>query len=117
MNQKLKYTGWLYLIGVLGLILGAEMAIQTVFLYPYVDMRFTILGAFLLPSAILFLLVKREMTYIIYTGMFAILSVVRTVYPIIYSEMYLGSFFLFISSVAFSVGYWLCLGYLILRRF
>ena len=117
MNQKLEYTGWLYLIGVLGLLLGAEMAILAVFLYPYVDMQLTILGAFLIPSAILFLLIKREITYIIYTGMFVILSVVRTVYPIIYREMYLGAFLPFISSVAFSVGYWVCLGYLIYKYF
>jgi len=72
-NEKLKYTGWLYLVGILGLILGAEICILSVLLFPFID-KLTILGAFLLPSAILFLFVKREITYLMYTGMFAILT-------------------------------------------
>ena len=113
-NEKLKYTGWLYLVGILGLILGAEICILSVLLFPFID-RLTILGAFLLPSAILFLFVKREITYLMYTGMFAILSVVRTVYLILYrSILYIGSIY----SLIFELGcYWLCLGYLIYKYF
>lgn len=68
----MKYTTWHYIIGIIGLILGAEMCILSVLLFPFMDVRLTILGAFLLLSAILFLFVKREITYLIYTGMFAV---------------------------------------------
>ena len=112
-NEKLKYTGWLYLVGILGLILGAGACIHAVLLFPFIDVRLTILGAFLLPSAILFLFVKREITYLMYTGMFAILSVFRTVYLILYRSMYIGVSVTFIYSLIVALGYWLCLGYLI----
>ena len=107
-SEKLKYTGWLYLIGILGLIFGAEMCIIAVlFSSMMVDVRPIILGVFLLPSAILFLLIKREMTYLMYTGMFAILSVVRTVYPVGIAG--------YPDWMVFP--YWLCLGYLIYKYF
>ncbi|NQE06181.1 Chaperone protein DnaJ [ANME-1 cluster archaeon GoMg1] len=107
-SEKLKYTGWLYLIGILGLIFGAEMCILAVlFSSMIVDVRPIILGAFLLPSAILFLLVKREMTYLMFTGMFAILCVFRTFYPVGISG--------YPDWMAFP--YWLCLGYLIYKYF
>jgi hypothetical protein len=54
-HYLMKYTGWHYLIGILGLILGAEICILGFLSYPFMDARLTILGAFLLPSAILFL--------------------------------------------------------------
>jgi len=114
----MKYTWWHYLIGIMGLILGAEFCILSYYLYPFYDVRFTILGAFLLISAILFLFLKRELTYIMYTGMFAILSLVRTGFPIIYGEaLYFGSSALFIYSLAGAVVYWLCLGYLVYKYF
>jgi len=116
-NEKLKYTGWLYLVGILGLILGAGACIHSVLLFPFIDVRLTILGAFLLPSAILFLFVKREITYLMYTGMFAILSVFRTVYLILYRSMYIGVSVTFIYSLIVALGYWLCLGYLIYKYF
>jgi len=104
----MKYTMWHYLIGILGLILGAELCILAVlFSSIVVDVRPAIFGAFLLPSAILFLLVKREMTYLIYTGMFAILCVLRTFYPVGIAG--------YPDWMAFP--YWLCLAYLIYKYF
>jgi hypothetical protein len=118
MQQKLKYTSWLYLIGILGLIIGAENVILSVIMLPFYDVLLTILGAFLLPSAILFLFVKREITYLMYTGMFAVLSIVRTVYPILYrSTLYFGASIMFIYSLIFAIGYWILLGYLIYKYF
>lgn len=91
-GEKLKYTSWLYLCGILGLILGA-VAI-------YAANEFTILGVFLLISAILFLFVKTEMTYLMYTGMWAIFMIFATY-----------------ESHTTSIGGWFFLGYLIYKYF
>ena len=111
-SEKVEYTWWLYLIGILGLISGATMCIlPVVLLSPFIVTQVTILGAFLLPSAILFLLIKGEITYLMYTGMFAIVSVFRTFSPLIYPPI--PNWMFFIGCVPF----WLCLGYLIYKYF
>ena len=107
--EKLKYTLWLYLIGIFGLIIGAQICIFAVLFPSIVGMRLTILGAFLLLSAILFLFVKREITYLIYTGMFAILSVLQIFYSMPHGPIWIDFFGWFI--------YLLCLGYLIYKYF
>lgn len=111
-NEKMEYTWWLYLIGILGVIFGATMCIlPVVLLSPFIVTQVTILGAFLLPSAILFLLIKGEITYVMYTGMFAIVSVFRTFSPLIYPPIPNWTFFIG------CVPYWLCLAYLIYKYF
>ena len=105
----MKYTIWHYLIGIFGLIIGAQICIFAVLFPSIVGMRITILGAFLLLSAILFLFVKREITYLIYTGMFAILSVLQIFYSMPHGPIWIDFFGWFI--------YLLCLGYLIYKYF
>ena len=98
----MKYNGWLYIIGILGLLSGASISIAAIlFTSAIVDWRFVIFGVFMLISAILFIFVKREMTYLMYTGMWAILCSLRTIYPI--GGGY-PDWSVFI--------YWVCLGYL-----
>jgi len=70
-----------------------------------------ILYAFLLLSAIFFIFIRREMTYLMYTGMFAILCVFRTFSPLMYPPIPNWTFFIG------SVPYWLCLAYLIYKYF
>lgn len=107
-SEKLEYTVWLYFIGAIGLLLGAQGCVLIAILAPDKLLNeITIIYAFLLIAAILFLFVKREMTYLIYTGMFAVLCVFRTFTPLIFGPPYPGWTF-FIGSVP----YWLCLGYL-----
>lgn len=112
-SEKLEYTGWLYFIGLIGLILGVQGCILCVVLVPVDKMMnpITIVYAFLLLSAVLFLFVRREMTYLMYTGMFAILSAFRTFVPLMYPPIPKWTFFIG------SVPYWLCLGYLIYKYF
>lgn len=112
-SEKVKYTWWLNFIGIIGLIVGVGLCILSLVLL--VVNKFTILGAFLLLSAILFLFVKREVTYLIYTGMFAILSVVRTVWPIIYPlSIYPFPYWTLFTGVPI---YWLGLAYLTYKYF
>ena len=112
-SEKVKYTWWLNFIGIIGLIVGVGLCILSLVLL--VVNKLTILGAFLLLSAILFLFVKREVTYLIYTGMFAILSVVRTVWPIIYPlSIYPFPYWTLFTGVPI---YWLGLAYLIYKYF
>jgi hypothetical protein len=110
MNQKLKYTGWHYLIGIIGLAGGASVCIPTILMpiaIEIVNVRVVIFFAFLLVSAILFFAVKSEMTYLMYTGMFAMLSILRTAFPTPYTHMGYHTFI--------SLMYWLCLAYLIYK--
>ena len=106
-KYHMKYTTWHYIIGIIGLIGGASICIPAIlFTSAIVDWRFVIFGAFMLISGILFLFVKKEMTYLMYTGMWAILCSLRTIYPI--GGGY-PDWLVFI--------YWVCLGYLIYKYF
>jgi len=112
-SKKVEYTVWLYFIGILGIILGAQGCIVSAVLVPMDKMMnyITIVYAFLLLSAILFIFIRREMTYLMYTGMFAILCVFRTFSPLMYPPIPNWTFFIG------SVPYWLCLAYLIYKYF
>lgn len=112
-SKKVEYTVWLYFIGILGIISGAQGCIVSAVLVPMDKMMnyITIVYAFLLLSAILFIFIRREMTYLMYTGMFAILCVFRTFSPLMYPPIPNWTFFIG------SVPYWLCLAYLIYKYF
>jgi hypothetical protein len=112
-SKKVEYTGWLYFIGLLGIILGAQGCIVSAVLVPMDKMvnYITIVYAFLLLSAIFFISIRREMTYLMYTGMFAILCVFRTFSPLMYPPIPNWTFFIG------SVPYWLCLAYLSYKYF
>lgn len=71
---------------------------------------FMILYSFVLIAAILFLFIRTEMTYLMYTGMWAILGSFRTFYPtpLLYP---MGFWFNFMSVFP----YWLGLGYLVYK--
>ncbi len=82
-SKRLEYSWRLYFIGVIGLLLGAQGCVLIAILAPDKLLNeITIVYSFLLVSAIVFLFVKREMTYLMYTGMFAVLCVYRTFAPI-----------------------------------
>ncbi len=110
-SKKPKYTWWHYLIGIQGLLLGAGgSGILFYILGPRVDLLlfpFMILYSFVLIAAILFLFIKTEMTYLMYTGMWAILSSFRT----FYSNPIIGFWYNLMSVIP----YWLCLGYLVYK--
>ena len=84
-SKKLKYTWWHFLIGIVGLMIGAGgSGILFYILGHRVDLPlspFMILYSFVLIAAINFLFIRTEMTYLMYTGMWAILGSFRTLYP------------------------------------
>ena len=93
MKNKVEYTELLISIGIFGFINGIILIFFPLFLrlsaihhgialplslVTLLD-TYLLLGIFLLLSSVLFLTVRKEVTYLMYTGMFAILCIYQTI--------------------------------------
>ena len=79
-KNEVEYTGWLFLIGMLGFFDGIFQLAIAIAMFPYLVEAVVadiLLGIFLLLSSVLFLTVRKEMTYLMFTGMFAVFCIVR----------------------------------------
>lgn len=106
---EVRYTEFLYVIGILGACLGTVICGSMLYLPEAVTRpQMGVFGGLMLAISLVFILVKNRIVYLMFTGMWAIFCVLRTLYPVGVSGY---------PNLLFALAFWICLAYLIAKYF
>lgn len=108
-EMGVRYTEFLYVIGILGACLGIVICGSILYLpEAVIRPQMGVFGGLMLATSLVFILVKNRIVYLMFTGMWAIFCVLRTFYPVGVSGY---------PNLFFALAFWICLAYLTVKYF